>query len=298
MTDESISANGLFNIKKLKNPNNRLENIRHIRKLTQTSYQGKQLCVCRILGRFLMYVSTRDERHGIQLQMNGYWEMNITEVIAQHLKPKMNVLDVGANYGYFSFLMASLVGHNGHVYAIEANPFIYKLMKKSIKVNGFKNRVTVINKAITDHDAGLQPFIFSKQSPMNGSLKENKNAEAQIRCQESVDIETTSLDILFDSTTIDLMKIDIEGSEDKLWFGSEQLRKRNPNMIIIMEFNRFRYQNVLGFINSIFEQGYSVHMINGKSMQKLNEHDLTTYKIDHHIMLLLSKNQQPQTNDL
>lgn len=284
------NPNGLFNIQQLKQAGQRAQNLECIRSLTQVSYQGNHTTVCRVLGQFLVFVSTLDERHSIQLQMNGYWEIQITETLANIMKPGMKALDVGANYGYFAFLMAALGGVNGHVDAIEANPFIVDLLEKSIKVNGFKNQITTHNLAITDQPSGEQPFVFKPQTPMNGSLKEHKkNLPSQDNPYQTLAIETSSLDHLFAGKTIDLMKVDIEGAEEQLWYGSQELRQANPQMQIIMEVNPHRYNNPEGFIKDIFNQGYQVGLIEPGTITALSLDQLLGLKLPHHMMLYLRK---------
>ena len=285
------APNGLFNINRLKDSSVRQANIKNIRELTQTAYQGNQLTICRVLGRYMMFVSNMDERHGVQLQMNGFWEMDVTELLAKLIKPGMNVVDAGANYGYFSFLMAELVKPKGHVYSIEANPFMCDLINKSIKVNGYKNNIKVINQAISDHDNGLESFSFSHNSPMNGALTVNKSQKAlEKKIHKRLDIITNTLDaMILNTSTIDLIKIDIEGSEDKFWFGSQMLRKNNPQLVMILEFNRSRYENTDLFISDIFSSGYSVWSIKTNGINKLNKKELSHTPTHRHTMLLISK---------
>ena len=232
-----IDANGLFPITQLKNEENRSENIKTIRSLAKTSYLGNNLCVCRVLGQYLMFVNTLDERLGIQLQMNGYWEMGITEYMARTIKPGMHVIDIGANYGYFSMLMSTLVGPKGRVYALEANPYLCSLIKKSSKVNGVRTRVKAINKAISDHVSDDVEFIYYEDHPMNGHLTEAKSKQAV----ENATPQTRTSTNHHTGRTIrqprphrlyqnrhPKEKPTNEGSEDKFWYGSQKVREKNP----------------------------------------------------------------------
>ncbi len=294
MTIQTIplkTPNGLFNLNRLKNNSFRNKNIEAIRKLTQTAYQGNNITICRVLGRFMMFISNLDERHGVQLQMNGYWEMGVTELLTKLIKPGMNVIDIGANYGYFSFLMAELVRPKGHLYSIEANPLMCELINKSIKVNGYKNSITVINQAISDQNNYVESFSFSNNSPMNGALTANKSKNALDKnFHKQLDVQATTFDAIeFNNNSIDLIKIDIEGSENKFWFGSKKLRKSNPNLIMIMEFNRFKYKDADLFIDDIFSSGYKVWDIKINSVVRLDKKSLSKTPTNKHSMLLISK---------
>lgn len=288
-----IAQNGLFTINQLKKEVNRDKNISAIRSLAYSSYQGRNQAVCRVLGRYLMFVNTLDERLGVQLQMNGFWEMNITEFIAKNVSNGMNVLDVGANYGYFSMLMAELVGYDGKVHSLEANPMLSELIKKSSKVNGFERSVNVINKAVSDQVREDIDFVFSDDTPMNGLLAENISDKArENHYPKTIKVNVSSIDeMLLNEAQIDFIKIDIEGSEDKFWYGSRELRKRNPNMMILMEFNRARYNNVNDFVSQIFDEGYVVTKLSHKESlyENLSAEDLISSDTSHHMMLAIQK---------
>ena len=134
--DSAFKPNGKFKLSRLKNHNLRTENIKSISKSCYNAYLGDYQSLCRILGFFDIYIDTRDRSIGMQLLMKGYWEIDVTECIAKHLSPGMNVIDVGANYGYFSLLMAGLIGHKtGKVYSIEASPNVFQHLKNSIRIN-------------------------------------------------------------------------------------------------------------------------------------------------------------------
>lgn len=288
-----ISANGLFPIHHLKSENNRDENIKAIRSLTHSSYLGNNQSVCRVLGQFLMFINTLDERLGIQLQMNGFWEMNITEYIARNVENDMTVLDVGANYGYFSMLMAALVGPKGKVHSLEANPKLSELVIKSSKVNGFENKINVINKGVSDVVGEAIDFAYSDDTPMNGLLADNVSVQAQKRHYPNlIQVETDTIDNMFsDVEKIDFIKIDIEGSEDRFWYGSKKVRENNPQLKILMEFNRARYKNVEHFINTLFNEGYQVVKLSHKKSlyETIDKDYLLNSSTSQHLMLAITK---------
>ncbi len=62
------------------------------------------------LTNFKMYVSPDDEYVGGSILRERAYEPHLTRIFQQFVRPKMQVLDIGANMGYFSLLAASLVG--------------------------------------------------------------------------------------------------------------------------------------------------------------------------------------------
>jgi len=135
-------AKMLTDIEKLLTPY-RVASEARIRDLCHVAYLGDHTALCRILGRFKMFVDTRDIGLAGHLMLDGYWEMWVTEAIVSLVGEGMVVADIGANLGYFTLLMAELVGETGRVHAFEPNPQMAKLVEKSLSVNGFGSRVDV-----------------------------------------------------------------------------------------------------------------------------------------------------------
>jgi hypothetical protein len=108
-----------------------------VRATCRTVYLGDNEALTRILGRYKMYVDTRDIGIASHLMMEGYWEMWVTEAMMRLLRRGAVVADVGANLGYFTLLMADLTGAEGHVLSFEPNPEMARRLEKSIAVNGF-----------------------------------------------------------------------------------------------------------------------------------------------------------------
>src|SRR5271165_2925357 len=75
--------------------------------VTKSIYLGDHLALAQVLDRFKMYVDTRDIGIAPHLLMGGHWEMWITKLFCDLLQPGMTVVDVGANFGYYTLLAAA-----------------------------------------------------------------------------------------------------------------------------------------------------------------------------------------------
>lgn len=71
---------------------------------------------------------------------------------ALNLKPGMEVADVGAGSGYFTFAMAAKVGSKGKVYATDIQPEMLDIIRRKATQNGTKNVELVLG---TTSDAKL-----------------------------------------------------------------------------------------------------------------------------------------------
>lgn len=94
----SFDSLGKFKLNLLSSFENRPQNLNAMTSKCLNAYLGDYTSVCKILGRFLIYIDTRDTVIGIELLMKGYWEIHNSECMARLIKPGMNVIDIGANY--------------------------------------------------------------------------------------------------------------------------------------------------------------------------------------------------------
>src|SRR4051812_40379471 len=76
-----------------------------------------------------------DERNNIhECLRNGIcYESELAWVMLRMLKPGDIAIDVGANIGFFTMLMAKLVGPTGHVIALEPGELAREYLMKNIE---------------------------------------------------------------------------------------------------------------------------------------------------------------------
>ncbi|MGR6035709.1 MAG: FkbM family methyltransferase [Candidatus Nitrosoglobus sp.] len=260
--------NGLFLIPQLRDPKNREKNKDKIRSLCHNAFLGHQESLCRVLGRFLMYVDTNDMGFASHMLMNGFWEMHITEAMASILKPGMTVVDAGANFGYYSLLMASMIGPKGHLYAVEPNPRTANFLKKTLSINGFKERSTVVEAALSDKDNLEVSFKIPKNEPKNAHiLRKGEVAETfNTDLFEVITVATKRLDsVINDKQKIDFIKIDVEGAEHMLWHGMKNILQNNQDIIILLEVNSQRYADSEIFYNEIADNGFILRAVDNEN---------------------------------
>jgi len=181
------------------------------------------------LPRFSIFASDDDLAVGRHV-CGGTYEPGVTEISNRYVKPDMSVVDIGANIGYFTMLMASLVDQSGLVVAVEPNPENIKLLEASRRVNGF-GQVLVIQAAAGRH-TGLLALNVSHSNGMTGDLPGNVDAIFAARPVPCFALDT----ILPKDRQIDLVKIDVEGAELNALIGlSETIHRDHP--VIISEFS-------------------------------------------------------------
>jgi FkbM family methyltransferase len=232
---------------------------------TKPIYVGDHTILCRVLTKYLCYVESRDISVSPHLCLNGYWESWITQAMARIIEPGWTCVDIGANCGYYSLLMADAVGSTGNVLSVEPNPRLAGLLKKSLAVNGFNDRAKVSEKAVSDSSGSTVDLFIPNDYWGGGSICGNGTETDG----NNIAVQTITLDELAsDYPRIDLIKIDAEGAEPEIWEGMRQLVKKNPGIKVIMEFSPDRYKEPKLFLEDILNQGFSLAFVDSDSRVK------------------------------
>lgn len=148
--------------------------------------------------------------HGCWL---GTYELAKQRAVRDLVKPGMNVVDIGANAGYYTLAFSALVGPTGHVWAIE--PFASNLssLLNHVAINDLRN-ITVVQSAVAE-SIGLAHFRAHESNSM-GALSTEPTRML---------VPTISLDVLLASgvPTPNVIKMDIEGGELQALRGAASL---------------------------------------------------------------------------
>ena len=227
---------------------------------------GDNLLLLKVLDRFLMYLEATDMSLTPHLVADGCWEKTITEAFAARLQPGMTVVDVGANYGYYTLLAASHVGWNGramtagHVYAFEPNPRSFEVLTKNIRVNGLQSIVRAHQAAALDAPRKLALYCPQNFAADSSLFPPVGQPEADGPAGQRPMIEAVRLDQVI-TEPVDLMKIDAEGSEPLVFRGMRGILERSPRLAIFLEFNQPMIEQSLEprlFLQEIRDLGFAL----------------------------------------
>jgi FkbM family methyltransferase len=217
---------------------------------------------------FVMYVDPKDTEG--DMAMGNAWEETTTQVFQQLIRPGDVIIDVGAHWGYFSLLAATLCTETGKVYAFEPHPRNFAMLTRNIEANHLSNVVTV--QSAVSNCAGSIP-MFEAHSSMGHSL----NALPQEwragdgASPKAISVSTVKLDDFFANNPVEprLVKIDIEGAEPLALAGMRCLIERNPALVMIMEFNPayLKAQAATDFLDQIAACGLEVAIIDDEKRQ-------------------------------
>ena len=176
----------------------------------------------------------------------GVYEDRVTRLFKQIVREGMTVVDLGAFCGYYTLLASRLVGTTGHVYALEADPRNFSYLQKNVRDNNCTN-VTATQTAILNRTSVAR--LVRHRNADHHWISVNQPAD-----HDSVVVTTTTLDELISRQGwphVHLVKIDIEGSEQAALEGMRELSLRNPDLLLIMEFDEANLRRATSSRDSI-----------------------------------------------
>jgi len=203
-----------------------------------------------------LLANIHDRGIGEYMFLQGGYALARVSEIQKAVKKGDTVIDIGANIGYFTVLLANLVGPKGKVYAFEPDPRNFYLLQRTIKRNGWTHVITE-QKAVSNKAGEF--LLYQTRSCAANTLAPGEHIS-------SVKVSVVTLDdFLSDEHHIDFVKMDMDGSEPLAIQGMAQLIRRSPNLQVLAEYepgNLKRYlSNPLDFIKIAEQHGLKLAAI-------------------------------------
>lgn len=213
-----------------------------------------------------LIVDLEDSVMSRSLLMTGVYEPHVTRVFRDLVKPDANILDIGANIGYFSVLGASLAPR-GKVFAFEPDPGNFRRLMANLYLNGLHGRVDALNAAVGERAAEI---MLTNLDAGNAGGRLTVDDAGQVEALfgkgfAAVPVPCVVLDDRLAEQRIDLIKIDIEGYEPKAFAGMGRLLDRH-HPAILSEFSPNNLANIGGmapeaFLGFFLRKGYGLNVI-------------------------------------
>jgi FkbM family methyltransferase len=162
----------------------------------------------------------------------GFVELELTKQISALAQDGGVMLDIGANYGYFTCLWAAARSSN-QVVAFEAAPKNFDALQHNVERNRLGAQVSLVQKAV-GKESGKMSFSLgqSDQTSWGGLSLEQK--------KDSVEVNVITLDDFFaekQAPPIQVLKIDTEGADTWVLRGAERLLRSGKIRHIFFEVN-------------------------------------------------------------
>jgi len=171
----------------------------------------------------------------LQVRYEGTYEKQLSKVAAQLVSPGDTAVDVGANFGWYSVLLASEVGEEGRVFSFEPNIAIYPTLVKNIENNNYSGRVQLKQCGVGDKVS--QEFLSAGDLDSAVGYFDTQRKDNTADTLESVEIYPLD-DLVADQIgEISLIKVDVEGFEPFVLQGAQKIFAVENPPAMLMEFN-------------------------------------------------------------
>jgi FkbM family methyltransferase len=184
-------------------------------------YVGNGRLLVRTAWGDKLYCDAADLSITPDLALNGTFDEPLCAFVRRWLQPGDTAVDVGANIGVLTLLMARAVGRQGRVVAYEASPHTAALLRDNVAVNYRNDWVQVREQAAWSEQTRLT-FHVSERFQGNGSLLGHDEwYQGHFRVDEhrQIEVEAVALGPVLADLRPKLVKIDVEGAEPDVLAG-------------------------------------------------------------------------------
>ncbi|MEK6208836.1 MAG: FkbM family methyltransferase [Pseudomonadota bacterium] len=216
-------------------------------------------------------------------------EAGKVDLLHAHIVEGGIVIDVGANIGFFTLKFARWVGAAGHVFAIEPEQENFDRLSHRVNRQGFSSRVSMI-RAVAAEKSGELKLAVNPTNPADHRLSDN-----------GIPVRAIMIDDLCASTgwpAVCLIKIDVQGAEDRVVAGAlETLKRFSPALYIeIEETSSAEAENGATLIDRLASLGYLAHTLEKDGAKRVTGTDaaMSIVRANGYADFLFLKMKKPQ----
>lgn len=172
------------------------------------------------------------------------------------VRADQTILDIGTNIGQTALKFAKLGGNKSTVIGFEPHPKNFQAASKNASLNDFPH-LTILNLGLGSSKAKLLLSTGTFNSGGNSITTEESNTTVLVDIEKLDDVVTTK-----NLSSIDLIKIDVEGFEMEVLKGAEQiLRKFTPILFIELDDNHLKQQrsSAKELVHFLLERNYHIN---------------------------------------
>lgn len=216
-----------------------------------------------------LLVDTRDTGVGYILYRRGEYEPAETQWLQRTVRPGMTVIDIGAHVGYFTTLIARLVGPTGRVIAFEPDPYNFWLLSRNIRRNQLQN-VHLVRQALGAERGKAQLY----RSPINHGdhrlIPDHEHGRA-------ISVSVTTLDdarAVISGLAVDVIKMDVQGYEPFVMAGATQTINHSRDLKIMTEFWPYGLEqsgsSAPRYFDDVIKLGFNAAVLDSKAVIPIN----------------------------
>lgn len=201
----------------------------------------------------------------------SYYEVLKAEWVfyINHIRPGMVVFDIGAYIGDLTWVFSQFAGRDGRVFAFEPSVVNFNKLKELCKLMDLGN-VTCEQLAVCDVLGSIDFFTYGEHYDSWGSLAKRSIDEQSVGVKSGMQVEKVT-SITLDEycsrnqiESIDILKIDVEGSELQVLYGARRLFTEKRIKSCLFEFGGTTFEAgnspeaIREFFNTV---GYTIESV-------------------------------------
>ena len=216
---------------------------------------------------FKMFLNLKDKGLSRTLILFGHRELDHKIILEKVVKKNMQILDIGANIGYYPLIERSLIGKEKKIVAIEPVLENIQILKKNLFLNN-DNSTVVLEGAVSNKN-GYDNFYVSEHFNL-GTFHFEGTSTKFLNKNHSIKVKVFKLiDVCMREGFPDLIRMDVEGHETKIL---EDLIVNNKKFLklpmICFETHISRYNknnSMKKVLKKLFSLGYKIKLASSSS---------------------------------
>jgi len=221
---------------------------------------NKHVLMMRLFARFnSLYKSNFKLYQKLYYFYKNVSDRTLIGILKEYIQPGMYIVDIGANIGFYTEILAKLTGQSGHVFAFEPHPDNFE--KLAAKLQVLKN-VTLIQGAVGESNDKIQLYV-SDDLNVDHRVYDTGSRRSQLT------VDTYSLDsYLGEITKIDFIKMDIQGYEYFAIKGMRNLIASNASIRLLFEYfpagMELAGTSPKELVSELHSSGFTLEVVGGK----------------------------------
>lgn len=183
----------------------------------------------------------------------GTYEPEVVRTVQSVVRPGWVAVDIGANIGYFTLLLAKLVGPRGRVITFEPLPENFRILAENVRLNGYQN-VTLEPSAVMERP-GCVRLHRPREQFLTGTATTLAGPGA------SLQVPAVSLDGYLDGRgeRVRFVKIDVEGAEGWVLDGMRRILAEDAPIVLVELHDELSEQNPS--LMALRRSGYEIRVL-------------------------------------
>lgn len=161
------------------------------------------------------------------------YEPRLVNLCKRYLNKDRDVIDIGANVGFYTVLFAKNISHRSKVLAVEPTKNATQRLRRNIELNGVMNKVEVFKGAVSNKNGTCRIHTVEGKEEYS-SLGAMDHPKIKGKKWVTEKVMQITLDKLIEQKSLNpgFLKVDVEGSEHLVFEGAQNVLFKNRPVIL------------------------------------------------------------------